>query len=118
MRSILTLVVLLLACSVTAIAGTPIVNPQEPRTPNLRASRPVVLTGTIVQNRTAVNGDYSGWILIKPERNFNLNVTAVLAQARALQGQRVVIRGQLTTGNFLDGTPFQQVRVTSIVRAP
>ena len=118
MRSICTLAILLLVCSVTAFAGTPITNPQQPRTPDLRPSRPVVLTGDLGQLRVAVNGEFSGWVLIKPERSFNLNVSAVLGQARELSGQRVVIRGFLTTGNFLDGTPFQQVRVVSIVRAP
>lgn len=118
MRSLILLAALLLVCSVSAPAGTPIVNPPQPRTPDLRPSRPVALTGDLGQLRVAVNGDFSGWVLIKPERSFNLNVTGVLAQARALSGQRVVIRGFLTTGNFLDGTPFQQVRVTSIVRTP
>jgi hypothetical protein len=118
MRILLPLIALLLVCSVTAVAGTPIVNPPPPRTPDLRPSRPVVLTGDLGQLRVAVNGEFSGWVLIKPERSFNLNVTAVLGQARALSGHRVVIRGFLTQGHFLDGTPFQQVRVVSIARAP
>lgn len=118
MRSFALLAALLLVCSVSALAGTPIVNPQQPRTPDLRPSRPVILTGDLGQLRVLASGDFSGWVLIKPERSFNLNVTAVQSQARALSGQRVVIKGLLTTGNFLDGTPFPQVRVTSISRVP
>ncbi len=118
MRSLLLLAAMLLLCSVAASAGTPIGTPRQPITPDLRSSRPVVLTGNLLQFRTAVNGDFSGWTLIKPERSFALNVTAVLASARSLQGQRVVIHGQLTFGSYSDGTLFQQVRVTSIQRAP
>ena len=118
MRTLLSIAALLLACSVTAFAATPIGTPEQPRTPDLRPSRPVVLTGDLGQLRISVNGEFSGWVLIKPERSFNLNVTAVLGQARALSGQRVVIRGVLTHGHLLDGTSFQQVRVVSIVRAP
>ncbi len=118
MRCSLFLAAIVLVSSAGAFAGTPIAAPETFRAPNPRPSRPVVLTGTIFQLRVAISGDFSGWRLLKTERSFNLNVNAVLLRANELEGQRVVLHGLLTTGRYADGTPFQQVVVTSISPAP
>ena len=118
MRRVLPICILALACSLTALADQPIQNPPTPPTPNLRPWHPVTLTGTLLQLRVAVNGDYSGWILLKPQRSFNLGVAGIAHRARAFEGRRVVIRGLLTQGSYADGSLFQEVLVTSIDPAP
>ena len=116
MRPLLPICLLVLACSFGAQADVPIQNPPPPHTPDLRPSRPVRLTGTLMQRRTS--GTALAWVLNKPERDFNLDISLVRAQAQALRGQRVVIRGLFTTDSIGGLTPYQVVRVSSIERAP
>lgn len=77
------------------------------------------IRGTLMQYRTAVRGDYSGWYLQRTAGLVPLDVSAVLESARTNMSQRVALRGEFVTGSTgRRGVTFRLFRVTSIVPIP
>ena len=94
---------------------------QEPDRPAPAAPTPPAgrqFTGTLRGGVVAIGAETTGWVLETADRGrLDVDVSKVAAAAEKLEGQAVVIKGELVTANWVERGEKQLLMAESIAPA-